>query len=150
MSTNEELLRRKSSSSGLESRQYGCRDLSRWPRGTLYPQKLAVTSPKSGGLSVGIVRSRTQATEFFSCTGAETKKQETNIETFRIWKSSSRGNRDILIKFSYDKNYTWVRLSSEANVLLQINSEGQQRKRRSRFELAAVGRLRIVSFADDV
>jgi hypothetical protein len=32
----------------------------------LYPQKLALTSPTSGGRSVGIVRSRTQATEFFS------------------------------------------------------------------------------------
>jgi hypothetical protein len=37
--------------------------MSRWPRGTLYPQKLALTSPTSGGSSVGIVRSRTQATE---------------------------------------------------------------------------------------
>ena len=31
----------------------------------LYPQKLALTSPTSGGRSVGIVRSRTKATEFF-------------------------------------------------------------------------------------
>jgi hypothetical protein len=31
--------------------------------GTLYPQKLAVTSPTSGGCSVGIVCSRNQATE---------------------------------------------------------------------------------------
>jgi hypothetical protein len=31
---------------------------------TLYPQKLALTSLTSGGRSVGIVRSRTQATEF--------------------------------------------------------------------------------------
>jgi hypothetical protein len=30
----------------------------------LYPQKLALTSLTSGGLSVGTVRSRTQATEF--------------------------------------------------------------------------------------
>ena len=30
----------------------------------LYPQKLALTSPTGGGRSVGIVRSRTQATEF--------------------------------------------------------------------------------------
>ena len=30
----------------------------------LYPQKLALTSPTSGGRSVGIVRSRTKATEF--------------------------------------------------------------------------------------
>jgi hypothetical protein len=29
----------------------------------LHPQKLALTSPKSGGRSVGIVRSRTKATE---------------------------------------------------------------------------------------
>jgi hypothetical protein len=34
------------------------------PRGTLYPQKLALTSPASGCLSVGIVRSRTKAKEF--------------------------------------------------------------------------------------
>jgi hypothetical protein len=44
---------------------YCRRDPSRWPRGTLYPQKLALTSPTSGGHSVGIVRSRTEATEFF-------------------------------------------------------------------------------------
>jgi len=31
----------------------------------LYPQKLALTSPTDGGRSVGIVRSRTKATEFF-------------------------------------------------------------------------------------
>jgi hypothetical protein len=36
----------------------------RWPRGTLYPQKLAIISPTSGGHSVGIVRSRTQTMEF--------------------------------------------------------------------------------------
>jgi hypothetical protein len=36
--------------------------------GTLYLQKLALTSPTSGCSSVGIVRSRTQATEFvFFC-----------------------------------------------------------------------------------
>jgi hypothetical protein len=31
----------------------------------LYLQKLALTSPTGGGRSVGIVRSRTKATEFF-------------------------------------------------------------------------------------
>jgi hypothetical protein len=35
-----------------------------WPRDTLYPQKLALTSTASCGRSVGIVRSRTKATEF--------------------------------------------------------------------------------------
>jgi hypothetical protein len=59
----EELLGRKSSGSGLESRKYGRRDPSRWPRGTLCLQELALTSLTSGR-SVGIVRSRTQATEF--------------------------------------------------------------------------------------
>jgi hypothetical protein len=38
--------------------------LSRWPRGTVYSQKLALPSPTRGGRSVGIVRSRTRATEF--------------------------------------------------------------------------------------
>jgi hypothetical protein len=49
---------------GLESREYGRRDPSRWSCGTFYPQKLALTSPTSGGRSVSIVRSRIQATEF--------------------------------------------------------------------------------------
>jgi len=31
----------------------------------LYQQKLVLTSPNGGGRSVGIVRSRTEATEFF-------------------------------------------------------------------------------------
>jgi hypothetical protein len=62
------LLGRKSSGSGLESREYGRRDPSRWPRGPLYQQKLALTSPTRGGPSVGIVRLRTQATDF-SCYG---------------------------------------------------------------------------------
>jgi hypothetical protein len=60
----EELLERKSSGSCLENRDYGRRDPSRWPRGTLYPQKLTLTSPTSCGRSIGIVHSRTQATEF--------------------------------------------------------------------------------------
>jgi hypothetical protein len=64
VSTNEELLERKSSGSGLENREYCRRDPSLWLCGTLYPQKLALTSPTNGGRSVGIVRTRTQATEF--------------------------------------------------------------------------------------
>jgi hypothetical protein len=64
MSTIEELLWRNNSGFGLENRKYGHGDPLRWPRDTLYPQKLAVTSPISGGPSVGIVRLRTKATEF--------------------------------------------------------------------------------------
>jgi hypothetical protein len=64
VSTSQELLGRKSSGYGLENREYGRRDPSRRPRGTLHPQKLALSSPTSGGLSVCIVRSGTQATVF--------------------------------------------------------------------------------------
>jgi hypothetical protein len=64
VSTIEKLLERKSSGSGLESENTAVGDSSRWPRRTLYPQKLALTSPTSVGRLVGIVRSRTQATEF--------------------------------------------------------------------------------------
>jgi hypothetical protein len=57
VSTNEELLGKNSS--GLEIREYGRRDvtLTTW-------QKLVLTSPTSGGCSVGIVHSWTQAREF--------------------------------------------------------------------------------------
>jgi hypothetical protein len=48
VSTIEELLERKNRGSGLENRELGSRDPPRWPRGTLYPQKLALTSPTSG------------------------------------------------------------------------------------------------------
>jgi hypothetical protein len=64
VSTTEELLERKNSGFGVESRGSGRRDPPRLPRGTLYPQKLALTSPTRGGRSVGIVLSRTQVTEF--------------------------------------------------------------------------------------
>jgi hypothetical protein len=64
VSTIEELLERKSGGFGLEIREYGRKNSSRWQRGTLYPQKLAPTSPTSGGRSVGILRSLAKATEF--------------------------------------------------------------------------------------
>jgi hypothetical protein len=49
VSTIEELLGRKSSFSGLEILEYDRRDPPRWPRGTLYSFKLALTSPTLGG-----------------------------------------------------------------------------------------------------
>jgi hypothetical protein len=64
VSTTEELLGRKRSGSGLETREYVHRDPLCWPRNTLYPKKLALTSPTSGGRSARIVRSPTQTTEF--------------------------------------------------------------------------------------
>jgi hypothetical protein len=40
VSTTEEVLGSNSSGLGLENREYGLRDSSRWPRGTFYPQKV--------------------------------------------------------------------------------------------------------------
>jgi hypothetical protein len=56
----EELLEWKSNGSGQKSRINDRGDPLRLPRDTLYPQKLALTSPTSGGLSVGIVFLRTK------------------------------------------------------------------------------------------
>jgi hypothetical protein len=64
VSTIEELLGRNSSGSGLENREDGRGDTLRWPRDTLYPQELVLTSPTCGGRSVGVVRLRTENTEF--------------------------------------------------------------------------------------
>jgi hypothetical protein len=63
VSTNEELLGRKSSGFGLEKRDYGLWDPLRWPRDTLYSQNLALIPPIRGSRSVVIVRFRTKATE---------------------------------------------------------------------------------------
>jgi hypothetical protein len=63
VSATEELLGRKSSHSGLENREYSRSDPLCWPRKTLYPQKVVLTSLTSFGLLVNIVRSQTQATE---------------------------------------------------------------------------------------
>jgi hypothetical protein len=65
MSTIEELIERKSSGSGLENRDYGRKGLTTDYATNLYPQKLALTSPTSDGVSVRIVRSRTKATQLF-------------------------------------------------------------------------------------
>jgi hypothetical protein len=43
----------------LKTEIYGRGDPMRWPRDTLYPQKLALASLTIGGRSVGIVRLRT-------------------------------------------------------------------------------------------
>jgi hypothetical protein len=66
MSTNEELFGRKNSGYGLENRNYDCRVPQSWPRNIpSNRKKLALTSPTTGGRSIGIVRSPTKATELF-------------------------------------------------------------------------------------
>jgi hypothetical protein len=61
VSTIEELLGRKSSDSGLENRNYGRRGSAAL---TKRHSSIRRSWPTSGGCSVGIVPSRTQATEF--------------------------------------------------------------------------------------
>jgi hypothetical protein len=56
VSTIEELLGRKSSGFVLEIREYVRGNPSRWPRDTLYPQNLALTSLTNGGRSVKFAR----------------------------------------------------------------------------------------------
>jgi hypothetical protein len=65
--TIEELVGINSSGSCLENREYGRGYPLRWPRDTLYQQKLVLTSTTCGGRSVGIVRLRTKTTEVFFC-----------------------------------------------------------------------------------
>jgi hypothetical protein len=52
VSTIEEILERKSSGSGLETRDYCRSDPSCWPRDILYLQTLALSSPIIGGLEL--------------------------------------------------------------------------------------------------
>jgi hypothetical protein len=62
-----ELLERNRSGSRLDNRINNGRGISlRWPRDTLYPLKLALTSPTNDSRSVGIVRLRTKVTEYVS------------------------------------------------------------------------------------
>jgi hypothetical protein len=74
VSTIEELPERKITGSGLEIRDYGHGHPLSCPREIIYSQKLAITSPTSGYRSVGIVRSRSKATEFFKMLYNPSKK----------------------------------------------------------------------------
>jgi hypothetical protein len=61
----EELLERKVSAPVYKTDINGRGDSLCWPRDTLYLLNLALTSPTSGGRSVGKVRWRTKSPEFF-------------------------------------------------------------------------------------
>jgi hypothetical protein len=66
--------------SGLESREYGRGQPLHWPRDTLYPQKLALTSPTSGVCSVGMIRSRTKTTDLVN---------GNRVIQLRLWKTDT-------------------------------------------------------------
>jgi hypothetical protein len=67
VNTTEGLLERESSCWGLENQDCGRRESAALTATHPYPQKLPLTSPTSGDHSVGVVRSRTQTTEFVFC-----------------------------------------------------------------------------------
>jgi hypothetical protein len=60
----EELRERKVAAPVYKTEINGRGDSLHWSRDTLYPLKLALTSPTSGGHLVGIVRWRTNAPKF--------------------------------------------------------------------------------------
>jgi hypothetical protein len=80
VSTIEELLERKSSGSGLESREYGRRNPSCWPRGTVNPQKLSLTSPTS--FRKGNLKKKKNML---------TNKFQTFFQSFMCWTSTRPG-----------------------------------------------------------
>jgi hypothetical protein len=66
VSITEELLEWNSSGSGSIDIN-GRGDPLRWPRNTLYPRNLALTSPNGCGRSVGTVRLRTKSHGVWIC-----------------------------------------------------------------------------------
>jgi hypothetical protein len=96
----------KVAAAGLENRDYGRGDPLRWPRNTLYQVKLALTSPKGCGGSVGIVRLRTKATEFFFVTDGQYQNSRSNSEPLPT--SLPKHNGDFLAKFHLDFDYIVV------------------------------------------
>jgi hypothetical protein len=96
----------------LGSREYGSRDPPRWPLYTFYPQKLTLTSPTSGGRLVGIVLSRTKASELV-------------IKIFLIV-ASVHGENRVRASFISDLNENWNSFSNlsvtfQRRVLLKAN-----------------------------
>jgi hypothetical protein len=127
VNTTEELFGRKSSGSGLEIREYGRRDPSLCPCGTIYPQKLAPNSQTSGGRSVGIVSCRTQVTEF-------------SLVTVRFWtvllepKKKSDSLSDVKMTASFfHKRWTLLILTVACS-----NVAGSSTTQRVRFPLISV------------
>jgi hypothetical protein len=90
MSTIEELHQRRSSGSGLKTEiaavEIRCADHAT----PIYPQKLALTSPKSDGRSVGIVRLQTKATELYiyiyilRCSNEESEKNHKHPSSYSL------------------------------------------------------------------
>jgi hypothetical protein len=97
-------------------REYGRRYPSRWPRGTICSQKLELTSPTSSGRSVGVVRSRNQASEFFfhftytiRCFSVLPKKSWVRLSALRTGRTLLRRNIVFLLLVLISAN-SWLTL----------------------------------------
>jgi hypothetical protein len=96
VSTTEELLGSNSSGSSVESREYGRRDSSRWPRGTLYPQKRSLACglrPRSSFYQIGSRRNEavgTQQHHFSASLGVSSRKGGEGSVLF-LWEDNLRG-----------------------------------------------------------
>jgi len=68
----------------------------------LYPQKLALISPTGGGRSVGIVCSRTKATEFFFITPSGMTNKSVNLYSLYYFIFlEGEGEKDIQVQGRY-------------------------------------------------
>jgi hypothetical protein len=100
VSTTEELHERKSRGSDLESREYGRGGSAVLTTRHVYPQKLALISPTSGGHSVGIVLSQTEATEIL-CDEDLRLKQHMPVPSEILRMQSPRGyHRVMMVPFN--------------------------------------------------
>jgi hypothetical protein len=119
----------------LEIRKYGRRDPSRWPRGTLYPQKLILTSPTSGGQHSS---SRTKATEFVLV--RETRAQ-TCLHVSLTPCRASNGRTTIMNWIGFWRNWPWS-IAEYAGICLEelrkktLNPQSRLPVSRSRLERA--------------
>ena len=77
----------------------------------LYPQKLALTSPTGGGRSVGTVRVRTKATEFFFNNIFMLMPNVTGVEHTSPLFSERRTTRVTSILQNNQKNFKKLELS---------------------------------------
>jgi hypothetical protein len=103
---------------GLENEINGRGNPLRWPRDTIYPQKLALTSPTNGGRSVGIVLLLTEATELCSYVVLTAKYHQlwytTGYKHWRLcsWTKFLEENKSL----TFDYNYILIDLRSSVLV----------------------------------
>jgi hypothetical protein len=136
-------LKEKVAAPVYRNQEYGRRDSSRWPRGTLYPQKYSLTSPTSSGRSVDMIRWRTKALELLLVSYAVIKfividwtKYFGKCQQLRISRDPMLANLNLISRvsckwplcISLHRNWPvrstqlWLRLST-----LLLRSEEEQR-----------------------